>query len=325
MPARQTPASVTQAAGGPGRVNTAAVLPSVSVILPAYNAGEYLLPAVLSVLTDGEGIDLEIRVIDDGSTDGSIDALLATVRDPRLVIVRQENRGLAASLNRGFAEARGEFLARMDGDDQTVPGRFAAQAAYLREHLDVVLVGGQIERLVDGRSESESRFPSTHHEIVRGLMAGRHVVCHPSVMVRASAIRKVGGYWEHGVSEDWDLFLRLSEQGRLANLDRTVLRYRFHDSGINASSMSEVRRNIRLAVENHRRRLSGRPELQPADLWSAIGPLGRLGVRLQARSLTLYRSALQAKAAGRRGRAMLAMLGAASLWPRQALHRIRTR
>jgi glycosyltransferase involved in cell wall biosynthesis len=325
MSGSQTPATATQAAGAPRPRDASPVLPAVSVVLPVYNAGEYLLPAVLSVLGDGDGIDLELRVIDDGSTDGSVDALLAAVRDPRLVVVRQENLGLAATLNRGFAEARGEFIARMDGDDQTVRGRFAAQAAYLREHLDVVLVGGQIERLVDGRTESESRFPATHHEIVSGLVAGRHVICHPSVMLRASAIRKVGGYWEHGVSEDWDLFLRLAEHGRLANLDRTVLRYRFHDSGINAGSMSAVRRNIRLAVENHRRRLSRRPELQPADLWSAIGPLGRLDVRLQTWSLTLYRSALQAKAAGRRGTAALAIVGAAALWPRQAFHRLRTR
>jgi glycosyltransferase involved in cell wall biosynthesis len=298
--------------------------PAVSVILPAYNAGEYLIAAVRSVLDDGEA-DLELRVIDDGSTDGSIDALLAAVSDPRLVVVRQENRGLSASLNRGFAEARGEYLARMDGDDQTVPGRFAAQLAYLRSHPDVVLVGGQIERLVDGRSQSESHFPATHDEIVSGLVAGRHVVCHPSVMLRADAIREVGGYWEHGVSEDWDLFLRLAEHGRLANLDRTVLRYRFHDSGINAGSMGKVRRNIRLAVENHRRRLAGRSELTPEQLWREIGPLGRLGVDLQTRSLTLYRRALQEKAAGHRVAAALGLLGASAFWPQQALHRLRTR
>jgi glycosyltransferase involved in cell wall biosynthesis len=297
--------------------------PVVSVILPAYNAGEYLIPAVRSVLDAGYA-DLELRVIDDGSTDGSVDALLEAVDDPRLVVVRQENRGLAPTLNRGFAEARGAFLARMDGDDQTVAGRFATQAAYLRSHPDVVLVGGQIERLVDGRTESASRFPTSHDEIVSGLLAGRHVLTHPSVMIRKSAIERVGGYWEHGVSEDWDLFLRLAEHGRLANVDDIVLRYRFHDGGINASSMGKVRRNIRLAVENHRRRLAGKPELTPEQLLTAIGPVGRFGIAMQTRSLTLYRTALQAKAAGRRVPAGLALLGAAAFWPQQALHRLRT-
>jgi hypothetical protein len=150
-------------------------------------------------------------------------------------------------------------------------------------------------------------------------------MCHPSVMLRADAVREVGGYWEHGVSEDWDLFLRLAEHGRLANLDRTVLRYRFHDSGINAGSMGRVRRNIRLAVENHRRRLSGRSELTPEQLWRTIGPIGRFGVRMQTRSLTLYRAALQANAAGRRVPATIALLGAAAFWPQQALHRLRRR
>ncbi|GAA2749670.1 glycosyltransferase family 2 protein [Amnibacterium kyonggiense] len=297
--------------------------PIVSVILPAYNAGEYLIPAVRSVLSDGFD-DLELRVYDDGSIDGSVDALLAAVDDPRLVVVRHANRGLAATLNRGFEEARGRYLARMDGDDQVVPGRFGTQAAFLDEHPDVVLVGGQIERLVDGRTESESRFPASHEEIVAGLVAGRHVVTHPSVMIRADAITTVGGYWEHGVSEDWDLFLRLAEHGRLANVDRVVLRYRFHDSGINASSMGKVRRNIRLAVENHRRRVAGEPELTPDAMWRAIGPVGRFGVTMQTRSLTLYRTALQAKASGHRARAALALAGAAVCWPQQALHRLRS-
>lgn len=299
-----------------------ATTPALSVVLPAYNAGEHLLAAVRSVLDDGFD-DLELRVIDDGSTDGSVDALIAAVHDDRLVVVRQQNAGLAAALNRGFEEARGRYIARMDGDDLVVAGRFAVQQQYLDSHPAVVLVGGQVERMVDGATQSTTRFPLRHHEIVAGLLAGRHVLCHPSVMIRVSALRTTGGYWAHGVSEDWDLFLRLSERGALANVDRPVLRYRFHDGGINAGSMAQVRRNIRLAVQNHRLRSRGLPELAPADLERAIGLLGRLALRTETRSLLLYRRALLARAANRRVAARAALLGAAMWWPRQALHRMR--
>ena len=298
--------------------------PAVSVVLPAYNAGEHLYPAVRSVLDDGFA-DLEVLVVDDGSTDGSVDGLIAAVADDRLIVLRQRNHGLAHALNRGMAEARSGFIARMDADDLVVPGRFAAQHQHLIAHPEVVLVGGQVDRMVDGVARSTTRFPLTHRQIVEGLLAGRHVLCHPAIMLRASAVRAVGGYWQHGVSEDWDLFLRLSALGALANLDSVVLRYRFHDGGINAGSMAQVRRNIRLAVVNHRRRAAGREALTPESLRRSTGPIGRLSLAGQTRSLVLYRQALQSAAGGRSVRSRVELGAAAVLWPRQALHRLRHR
>jgi glycosyltransferase involved in cell wall biosynthesis len=295
--------------------------PLVSVVLPAYNAGTYLVPALRSMV-EQTFADLEILLLDDGSTDGAVDRAVEAVPDPRIRVLRHENRGLAPTLNRGILEARGEIVARMDADDVSAPDRIRRQVQALLAHPEVVLVGGQIVRRIGGGEAGRSAFPCTHDRIVRGLLATEHVLCHPAVAFRASAARRVGGYWTHGVAEDWDFFLRMSEVGELANLPDVVLDYRFHDSGINASTMAVVRRNMRLAAINHRRRARGAAELSPEDLDAPRWLPVRASIALQVRSLRAYRGALLAAAAGRRAAAAAGLLLSALLWPTQATRRV---
>src|SRR3712207_3488429 len=105
-------------------------MPAVSIVLPVYNAAAYVAEAVRSVLAQTLG-DFELILINDGSTDGSRD-VLATFHDHRVRLIDQPNQGLVATLNRGVREARGQWIARMDADDISLPGRFAAQLDYLR-------------------------------------------------------------------------------------------------------------------------------------------------------------------------------------------------
>ncbi len=294
----------------------------VSVLLPVFNGGEFLLPALESIVRQTYR-DLEILVIDDGSVDGAVDAAVAAVGDQRVRVLRHANIGLAPSLNRGIREAAGEYLARMDADDIAVPDRIERQVAVLAAERDVVMVGGQIIRLVgEGERETGTRFPLDHDRIVRGLLATEHVLCHPAVTMRTDAARRIGGYWAYGPAEDWDLFLRISEVGRIVNIPSTVLEYRFHASGINASSMARVRANMRLATINHRRRLAGRAELAPADLAHPRWAFTRVAVAAQVRSLSSYRRSLSARAAGRPVRAAAALAESAAFWPQQAVRRI---
>ena len=105
--------------------------PLVSVVMSVFNGGDYLQTALESVL-DQEGVDFEFVVVDDGSTDGSA-AKLAEIarRDARVRVIRQENAGLTRALMRGCSEARGDFVARQDGDDLSCAGRLARQARVL--------------------------------------------------------------------------------------------------------------------------------------------------------------------------------------------------
>src|SRR5882724_5687019 len=129
--------------------------PEVSVLLPAYNAAATVAKAAESVLT-GDDVALELILIDDGSTDGTSEVLESIARDSRVRVISHQNMGLAASLNQGIAVASAPFIARMDADDISAPGRLDRQLKFLSDHPDVVLVGGQIRRIVKGEPRSGS-------------------------------------------------------------------------------------------------------------------------------------------------------------------------
>ncbi|MCW2514974.1 MAG: glycosyltransferase family 2 protein [Mycobacterium sp.] len=297
------------------------VAPVVSVLLPAYNAARTVTAAALSVL-ESDSTPLELIIIDDGSTDDTREVVERLADDDRVRIISRPNKGLAASLNEGIAAASAPFIARMDADDLTAPGRFRTQVQYLEAHPDVVLLGGQIRRIIDGAPESVSHLPLEHDAIVDALIRGQHAMCHPSIMIRRSALDTVGGYWDHGVAEDWDLFLRVSEAGKLANVDEHVLDYTFHAGGINASSMRKVRTNIGLAVCNHDRRGKGLPEFGPDGYADHLDVPHKIKIRAESASLGLYRRSMLAGQSNRAAKAVL-LAGAAVSWPPFALRRIR--
>lgn len=212
-------------------------MPTVSVLLPVHN-GERWLDAALASVRRQTYADFELLVLDDGSSDGSrAIAERHAAADARVRVVSRANRGLVATLNELLAQARGELVARMDADDIALADRFARQVAFLREHTEVVCVGGDV-RLID----EEDRFLRTQHmlehdaDIQREALRGHTTICHPCAMIRTDALRAVGGWRsDHYPTEDLDLWLRLGEVGRLANLRGAVLEYRLHAGSISAA------------------------------------------------------------------------------------------
>ena len=238
--------------------------PPLSVLLPAYNAERYVEQAVGSILGQTFG-DFELLIVDDGSTDGTRAVLRRLAEaDGRIRLVSRPNRGLVASLNEMIDLARSGLLARMDADDVAEPTRFERQVAYLRDHPECVMVGSRV-LVIDPEGEPLRVMGDalSHESIVEGLLAARgQLVYHPSIVLRAEAVRAVGGYRpERFPAEDLDLFLRLAEVGGLANLDEPLLRYREHlgkVGHVHARRQGEVIRSILL--EAHRRRGSEPPE-----------------------------------------------------------------
>jgi glycosyltransferase involved in cell wall biosynthesis len=209
--------------------------PAVSVIMPVYNGKAYVADAVQSIL-DQTFRDFELLALDDGSTDGSTEILQQFAdRDGRVRPVTQSHVGYVPLLNKGIALARGDFLARMDADDVADPRRLERQVAYLRQHPDCVLVGGQA-LLIDAEGLPIANMPGLpldHAAIDAALMTGGWPIVHPAITLRRDAVRAVGGYDESArPHEDHDLFLRLAERGTLANLPEVVLRYRKHYNSV---------------------------------------------------------------------------------------------
>jgi glycosyltransferase involved in cell wall biosynthesis len=231
--------------------------PTVSVLMPVYNAGYYLRAAVESILTQTFE-DFELLTLDDGSTDSSLSILREfEAIDSRMRVRSRENKGLVPTLNELIADARGRYLARMDSDDICRPQRFEKQTTYLETHPECVAVGSRVLFIdPEGMPIFEPANELTHEEIDSGHMSGVMAmrICHPSVMMRKTAIVQAGGYWEHHFAEDLDLFLRLAEVGRLANLSETLFEYRQHLHSLSHSYPTEYRKFSKLAIDDASKR-----------------------------------------------------------------------
>lgn len=239
----------------------AARIPRVSVILPVYNGEPFLREAVDSILAQSFG-DFELIAIDDGSLDASGEILDRIARaDDRVTALHQANAGVVATLNRGLALAHGEFIARMDADDVAHPDRFARQVAFLDANPDVAAVGCAVTLIDDrGKRIRDIDYPGTPEAVAAFLETGS-ALAHPTVMMRREAVRAVGGYraaYRH--AEDYDLWLRMAERYRLANLAERLLLYRKHATKLGFAYPVEQALAASIALLAARCRRAGKPD-----------------------------------------------------------------
>ncbi len=194
----------------------------VSIILPTYNGAAYIRRAIDSVIAQTY-IDWELIVIDDGST-ADIQSLLPS--DARIRYIKNEiNLGIQKTLNRGLVEAKGTYIARIDDDDVWNDlEKLAKQVAFLETHLDHTLVGTGVI-IVDEKGKELQRYllPQAD-ENIRAKMLRKNCFIHSSVMFRNT------GLWYSEDSEvrhveDYELWLRLGLQGKLANLSTHSVTY----------------------------------------------------------------------------------------------------
>jgi GT2 family glycosyltransferase len=214
--------------------------PAVSVVMSVRGGERFLAAAIESVLAQTL-TDLELVVMDDGSSDSSPQILAAYASsDERVLVHRHEHAGLATSLNRGIGHARSPLIARLDADDVARPRRLELQVAHLAQNSGVGLVGGAVAFIDDdGRRFAEARYPETDAEIRRAFASTTPFV-HSAVTMRREAFDAVGGYraaFPH--AEDLDLWLRIGAVSELANLAETVVAYRIHSR---QSTVTELER-----------------------------------------------------------------------------------
>jgi glycosyltransferase involved in cell wall biosynthesis len=216
--------------------------------MPVYNASRHLREAMDSILGQSFG-DFEFLCIDDGSTDDSTKILRDYAqRDKRVIILIKSNGGVTSALNAGLKVARGEFVARMDADDIADPNRFAAQVAHMRDHPEVVAVGCHVIHMnADGVDTHHSPPYTTHEEITACLWEGNSsAIPHYGSFMRRSALTQIGNYREEfRTAQDLDLFLRMSEIGKLANVPQYLMHYRVHEGSVGARRAEEQARNAR--------------------------------------------------------------------------------
>jgi glycosyltransferase involved in cell wall biosynthesis len=226
------------------------IQPLISVVLPVYNAAPYLQVALDSITTQTCG-DFEMIAVDDGSIDDSLEILRRHARrDTRLRVITRPNTGIVGALNEGISAARGQFIARMDADDEAAHDRLALQWERLRFDARLVALGSAVTFMDrTGSSVQCCPRPLLHEEIETLLLAGDGgAMIHPSIMFRANAVRIAGGYRRKAqYLEDLDLYLRLARIGKLANLADPLLRYRVHSKSINFTK-NEGRHALKLDI-----------------------------------------------------------------------------
>lgn len=226
--------------------------PKISVALPVYNAARYLREALESVLAQIDS-DFELLALNDGSTDDSETILREYERrDSRVRVFSRENKGLVISLNELIGVARGAYFARMDSDDICMPQRLKVQSEFLDDNPDHVVVGSWFEKINElGQPIGIIKDPVDHHNIDKKNLAGHTAICHPTAMIRIDALRAVGGYEPDKESaEDLDLWLRLAEVGKIANIAKALVKYRMHSGSISEKNCERQNHLKKMACED---------------------------------------------------------------------------
>jgi len=206
--------------------------PLISVLMPVFNA-EYYLEEALGSLAAQTYREFEVVAVDDGSTDGSGKILRKALGHwPWLRVFQQPNGGVAAALNRGLVECKGEFVARMDADDLARPNRLARQLTFLRDHPDVGVCGTYAMTLGE-RCSRKLRY-GVSDQVLRSRMIFGCALAHPTVMMRRSVLVAEPGPYA-GRFEDYDLWLRLLRRTKFACLPEVLLDYRVHPAQVTAA------------------------------------------------------------------------------------------
>lgn len=215
--------------------------PLVSVLMPVYNMRQYLRPSLQSIL-DQTYSNLEIIIVDDGSTDGSVDSI-ADVRDSRVRILSQPNGGRATALNAGLDQATGEFYATQDADDLSHPDRIAKQVEAMQSHPDLAAVFAGHEMIVRDRNVAPRFAAKSEAECRDDIEAFRMPAHDPTGMFRLSLVRGIQYEESLRLCAGWDYILRVGERFPMAVLGECLYAYRVHPE---ASTRRDPERRMRM-------------------------------------------------------------------------------
>jgi glycosyltransferase involved in cell wall biosynthesis len=263
-------------------------------VVTAIRGGWPFVPEMLrSLAAQTHPVD-EVVLVDDG-----IDELSRATIDQQcdlpIRVVPSKGQGLAAALNTGLRSSVCDVIVRLDADDVALPNRVSLQLKHLEVNPDVVMVGGQIQRITEtGQRLGISNLPLNHDDILRSLRRRQHAICHSSVAFRRAAALSVDGYWDEGVAEDWDFYLRMATKGRVENLPDTLIEYRYHGNSINANQLLAVRRHIAYSIELDTRQQRLQPPISYDQFLRDRSSLRLGNDRREALGLGWYRNALNA-------------------------------
>ena len=234
----------------------------VTVLMPVHNAEKYIAEAVSSVLAQTFK-DFELLIINDGSTDTSMD-IVRSFNDSRIVIVDQPRKGIAATLNKGIELARGEYIARFDADDLCYPHRLEKQLEFLTKNRDYILTGSDVD-YIDERGKHLFYFRNRNRSD-SDIRASIHIRCpfiHSTVCYKTDVVRRVGGYdVKAHTFEDYFLWTRLIEYGKVSNLPQPLVAVRLNPESLSVDEKlrGKTFASVKKQILNQRRTITASQE-----------------------------------------------------------------
>jgi glycosyltransferase involved in cell wall biosynthesis len=221
----------------------------VTVVIPTRDRWPLLANSLATALAQ-EDVELEVIVVDDGSVDETPEQL-ASLRDERLRVLRLgASHGVGHARNRGVAEARGRWIAFLDDDDLWAPSKLRDQLEIAGEAVLVFTASCDID--LEGRVVGARRI-TMGSDLISSQLDSNVIGSPSSVLVRAEVLRRVGGFDERlAILADWDLWLRLLEEGRAAFVNEVLVAYRVHADNMHRSNISGISAELRYLRKKHR-------------------------------------------------------------------------
>lgn len=243
--------------------------PKVTILMPAYNAAKYIGDAIRSVL-EQSFTDLELLIVNDGSTDET-GKIVKSFNDPRIRLVAQDNRGVAAALNFGLSHAKADYIARFDADDICYPNRIKIQYDFITAYPEYSIIGSAADYM-----DAHGHFIFTHHpaaHLNEEIKQLKYSVCpfiHSSVFYKKDVVINNGGYNEHAYTyEDHFLWLNILKNEKACNLSQSLIKVRLNPESITIDEKWH-RRKFR-SIKNETLKKRSISETEGAELYQIGG------------------------------------------------------
>lgn len=220
----------------------------VTVLMPVYNAGEFLREAIDSIL-DQTYEEFEFLIINDGSTDSSVN-IIESYEDERIKLVHNtENVGLVKTLNKGIEIAQGKYIVRMDADDIAETNRIEVQLNFMENNYDVAVAGSNVVMFLSDKPliKRPTDFPTRYSEIRCKLLFESPII-HPAVIIRKNVLLENNYRYrdEYKDTEDYELWMEIAKEHRVVNISKRLLKYRIVSNSITNQALKRMSDRIRV-------------------------------------------------------------------------------
>lgn len=272
----------------------------LTIVIPVFNGWPYIEDCVNSIL-DQTYQDFKLLIINDGSTDYTTQ-YLTSLKDSRIEVIHKKNTGVIDSMNIGFQEVKSKYLARVDADDIVHPQKFEKQISFIEKNPECILVGTDAIHMSEDRKRTGWRvkMPANHAEIEKALFARKSAIIQPTIVCLSSFIHEIGGYRLDAWPEDYDLYFRLLDKGKLANINEALYCIRLHKDSITQKGLITLQKGYDQLVSRYATLANRKVQKPPI-----FGPILK---QADIYSVYFYRKALTQILNGNQGQGYLYLL-----------------